>query len=396
MAGVKKIRIGIVGAGFAASFHIEALKRVYGYEVELVGVTSRRPESRESFAAKHGMKAYENVQSMLGDIDILDICSPPYVHEEGILLAAQAGVHVICEKPLTGYFGPEGAGDEYYGNKDDKKQMLDKVIEKLKRIAEAVRKAGIVLGYAENYVYTPSIQKEREIIEKTGAQILRMFGEESHNGSTSPVYGIWRFAGGGSLMGKSCHPLGGVFYLKQAEGLARDGKSIRPATVSARVHEITRLPNYRDAGFIRTDYHDIEDYGCIHVVFDDGTVADVIASELVLGGLFDYIEVFANNHRTKCRISPTNIVETFNPKDEQYKDIYTIEKISTKEGWSPAAPDENFTVGYYAEMQDFISCAATGNQPQSGLDLALDVTATIYAAYLSAQNGGKETPVPRI
>ena len=221
-----------------------------------------------------------------------------------------------------------------------------------------------------------------------------MVGEESHNGSGSPVYGIWRFAGGGSLIGKACHPLGGVLYLKQAEGLSRKGKPIRPVSVSARTHELTRMKNYKDAGFIRTDYHDIEDYGIMHVVFEDGTIADVIASEVVLGGLYDFIEVFANNHRTRCRLSPTNLVDTFNPSGRQYKDIYTIEKISTKEGWSPAAPDENFTVGYLAEMQDFITCIATGQEPQSGLQIALDTTAAIYAAYLSAENGGKEVDVP--
>ena len=90
------------------------------------------------------------------------------------------------------------------------------------------------------------------------------------------------------------------------------------------------------------------------------------------------------------------MIETFNPRADQYEDIYTIEKISTKEGWSPAAPDENFTVGYLAEMQDFMTCAVDGSKPQSGLDIALDTTATIYAAYLSAENNGKEVPVPRL
>ena len=43
------------------------------------------------------------------------------------------------------------------------------------------------------------------------------------------------------------------------------------------------------------------------LVFEDGTVADVTASELVMGGIYDYIEVFANNHRTRCRISPVSV-----------------------------------------------------------------------------------------
>ena len=80
----------------------------------------------------------------------------------------------------------------------------------------------------------------------------------------------------------------------------------------------------------------------------------------------------------------------------QFKDIYLIEKASTKEGWSPAAPDENVTLGYLNELQDFATCAVNGTQPQSDLDLALDTTAAIYAAYLSAENDGRETTVPQL
>jgi predicted dehydrogenase len=159
---------------------------------------------------------------------------------------------------------------------------------------------------------------------------------------------------------------------------------------------LTRLPGYRDAGLIRTDYHDVEDYGFIHVVFEDGTVGDVTTSEVALGGIYDYLEVFANNHRTRCRISPTGLVDTYNPRGEQYNDIYLIEKASTKEGWSQAAPDENTTMGYQGELQDFVASAASGRSPQSGLDLALDTTATIYAAYLSAEKLGAEIAVPRL
>jgi len=393
---VKELRVGLVGAGFAARFHIECLRRVHGIDVEVTAVTSRRKESREAFGQAHGVQPYDSVQAMLDHVDVLDICSPPYAHEEAILVAAEAGKATICEKPLTGCFGPEGADESYRGDRAPKDEMLEEVIERLKRVAAAVRGAGVFFGYAENYVYAPSIQKEREIIEKTRAQILRMIGEESHNGSTSPVYGIWRFAGGGSLIGKGCHPLGGILYLKRVEGMAHDGKPIRPVSVSARTHQITRLPDYRDAGFIRTDYHDIEDYGFMHVTFEDGTVGDVVASELVLGGCYDFVEVFANNHRTRCRISPAALMDTYNPKNEQFEDVYVIEKISSKEGWAQAAPDEHFTMGYRAELQDFLTCAASGTAPQSDLDLALDTTAVIYAAYVSDANMGTEIEVPSL
>jgi len=392
---MKTVRVGIVGAGFAARYHVECLRRVYGLDAVIAGVTSLRRESRESFGAAHGIAVYEDIGRMIPHVDVLDVCSPPYAHAEAIMAAAGAGRGIICEKPLTGAFGPDG-DESFRGNRADKARMLEEVLETLRRLAAAVREAGAFFGYAENFIYAPAVQKEREIVEKTKAQILRMYGEESHNGSASPVYGIWRFAGGGSLIGKGCHPLGALLYLKRREGIARDGKPIRPATVSARVHELTRLPRYRDAGFIRTDYLDIEDYGHMHIVFDDGTVGDVITSEVVLGGIYDVVEVFANNHRTRCYLSPAGLMDTYNPKGEQYRDIYLVEKVSTKEGWSPAAPDENFTMGYQAEIQDFLACAAEKRQPQSDLDLALDTTAAIYAAYLSAERRGAEVDIPSV
>jgi predicted dehydrogenase len=392
----RKVRIGIVGAGFAARFHTECLRRIHGTEVALAGVTSLRPSSRKQFGADHGMPVFDNVDAMLPAIDLLDVCSPPYAHEEAIISAASAGKGVICEKPLTGWFGPPGADESFRGDIASKKQMLKEVIARLRRIAGAIRRAGVFFGYAENFVYAPGIRKEREIIVKTGAQILRMTGDESHNGSASSSYGIWRLAGGGSLIGKGCHPLGGMLYLKRVEGMARDGRPIRPASVTARVHQLTRLASYRDEGFLRTDYHDIEDCGMMHVVFEDGTVADVTTSEVVLGGIYDFVEVFANNHRSRCNISPVGIIDIYNPSNRQFEDIYTVEKISSKEGWTPTSPDENYSIGYQDEMQDFVASAATGEEPQSGLELALDTTAVIYAAYVSAEKKGAETAVPKL
>jgi len=389
------LRVGIVGAGFAAEFHLTNLRRVYGMDVEIAGVTSLRAESRADFGRRHGIKPYADAVSLIQDVDVIDICSPPSAHDEAMIAAAAAGKHIICEKPLSGYFGPEGCGEEYHGNRDPKGPMLEAVIEKLQKLAEAVRKAGVVFGYAENFVYAPAVRKEAEIIRKTGAQVLRMLSEESHGGSASDVYGIWRFQGGGALMGKGCHPLSTMLYLKRVEGLARNGKAIRPKTVTCRCETLTHLPNYEDKGFLRTEYHDTEDNTMAHVVFEDGTVADLFSGEVVMGGLYSYLEVFANNHRTRCNLSPAPLMETYNPSGPQFADVYTVEKISTKEGWTTLAPEEGYTLGYADEMQDFLTCAAAGDrQPAADLDLALDTITTIYAAYLSDEQRGAEQEVP--
>jgi predicted dehydrogenase len=263
------------------------------------------------------------------------------------------------------------------------------------RILAAEIASGKKVCYAENWIYAPAIQKEREILVKSGAQILWMKGEESHSGSHSPYYGSWEFSGGGSLVGKGCHPLSAALYLKHAEGKSRNGAPIRPVTVSARTHEITRLKSYRDAGFLRTSYKDVEDYAQIHIKFSDGTVADIFASELVLGGVLNSLEVVCNTHRTRCNLNPINALETFNAKEELFNDVYIVEKIGTKQGWSHPAPDEGWQHGYPQEFQDFMESIWYDREPLSGMALARDTIAVLYSAYLSAELGGVETAVPQ-
>jgi predicted dehydrogenase len=379
-----KLRIGVVGSRFAARLHLLAYRRVYGVDARLAAVTSPTADRRDAFARDSGAAAYTDLAAMLPHVDVVDVCSPPATHEAVALEAIAARKHFLIEKPFTGAF------DKTSG----KEALLRDALASADRIVEAARRRGIVLGYAENWIYAPAVQKEREIVEKTGAQILWLLGGESHSGSHSPVYGIWRHAGGGSLVGKGCHPLTACLYLKAVEGRARDGRAIRPASVSCRVHEITRLPRYRDRGFLRTDYDDIEDYGQLHVTFDDGTVADVFATELVLGGVHNWLEVFANNHRTTCRLNPVNLLDTYNPEAEQFRDVYVVEKIGTKEGWSHPAADEEWQQGFYAEVQDFLECCVSGKRPQSDGEVAHDTVATLYAGYVSAERKGQDVPVP--
>ncbi len=386
------IRIGLVGAGFAAKFHLEGLRRVYGVALDLVGVTSRSAPTRERFAAETGVRAFDSFAALCDVSDVIDLCSPPSTHEQLAVEALRRGRHVIVEKPFTGYFGSGEA--DFHGSSAPKEPMLRHAVESCQRILDAARAAGKRICYAENWVYAPAIQKEREIIVRSGAQVLWIMGNESHSGSHSPYYGQWRYSGGGSIVGKGCHPLSAALYLKRAEGEARDGQPIRPATISARTHAMTRMPTFRNAGFLRTGYTDIEDYGQMHITFTDGTVADIFASELNLGGVANWLEVMANNHRTRCHLNPVNALDTFNPREEQFHDIYVTEKIETKQGWSQPAADESWQHGYPQEFQDFMESIAAGREPLSGAELARDTMAVLYSAYVSAERGGQEVVVP--
>jgi predicted dehydrogenase len=360
--------------------------------MEIVGVTSKTAEARDSFAREKGIRAFTSFEELCDACDVVDLCTPPSSHEQLAIDALRRGKHVIIEKPLTGYFG---SGDpEFRGNAFSKQQMLQEAVASCTRILEAAKASGKRVCYAENWIYAPAVNKEREILARSGGQILWMLGEQSHSGSLSAYYGIWRFSGGGSLVGKGCHPLSTALYLKRVEGYTRDGKPIRPVTVSARTHEITRLPAYRDAGFLRTEYQDIEDYAQLHVKFADGTVADIFSSELVVGGVHNWLEVVCNNHRTRCNLNPIDALTTFSPREDILKDVYLLEKLSTKQGWSHPAPDEAWQHGYPQEFQDFMECIHQDREPLSGLDLARDTIAAVYAGYLSAERNGVEVEIP--
>ena len=395
------LRIGIVGARFAARFHWEGYRRVYGVPVEVVGVTSKSPESRQAFARERGVRAVDTLAELCDASDVIDICGPGSTHEPLAVEALKRGKHVIIEKPFTGYYGPAGAaGEKFRGNAFSKETMLREALASCDRILAAARASGKRVCYAENWVYAPAVSKERDILSKTGGQILWIIGDESHSGSHSPYYGIWTHSGGGSIVGKACHPLTAALHLKRVEGEARSGnagkpgKPIRPATVSARTHEITRLESFRDAGFLRTDYDDVEDYGQMHLTFDDGAVADIFSSELVLGGVHNWLEVFANNHRTRCNLNPIDALETYNPREELFKDVYVTEKIGTKQGWSHPAPDEDWQHGYPQEFQDFVESICSDREPLSGGELARDTIAALYSAYVSAERRGAEVEIP--
>ncbi len=387
----KVIKAGIIGSGFAARFHYEALLRVFSTKVEIIGVYSKSPEELKDFTQKRGIGLFTSMEELLEQCDVLHVCTPPVTHEPIAIEVLKQHKHVIIEKPFTGYFGD--GSENFNGDTFSREEGLKHAVESISRMLDAEKESKGSIMYAENWVYAPAVQKEREVIEKTGAQILWIQAQQSHSGSHSLDYGKWRLAGGGSLMGKGAHPLSAAIYLKHAEGIARNGKPIHPKTISARVHAITRMPGFQNQGHLKDSYTDVEDYAITHIVFEDGTIADITASELLHGGVKNYIEVHANNHRTICNITPNNAMQTYNPVEENFKDIYVVEKTGTKQGWSNISPDEAWFNGYQHEMDAFYHSAATGAPIESNSSLAADVIATIYAAYLSAERKGAEVEV---
>jgi hypothetical protein len=86
-------------------------------------------------------------------------------------------------------------------------------------------------------------------------------------------------------------------------------------------------------------------------------------------------------------------MQTYNPVDTNFQDIYVLEKIGTKQGWACTSPDEDWFTGYPQEIEAFYRCAAYGDEIESDMNLAADTISTIYSAYLSSSRKGVETPV---
>ena len=204
---MKQVSVGIVGSGFAASLHGDAYRKIYGLEVKLAAVASVE-DTVEAFAGRYNIpKIYRDFEELLKDpeIQVVDIITPPYLHVSMIRRALEAGKHVICEKPLTGYFGKPGEAEDQVG-KTDRRKMYDQVIRQMDELAEVVEASGKLFMYAENFVYAPSVQKVLQFLKARKSKILYMRGEESHSGSHARHAAYWKYSGGGSFIRQGCHP----------------------------------------------------------------------------------------------------------------------------------------------------------------------------------------------
>ena len=98
----RKVRVGVIGTGFAASSHLDALVRVPG--VEVAGISGSTPDRGRQAAARLGVdRSYPDWRALLDDdsIDAVHDCTPNHLHAQINAAALEAGKHVLSEKPLA-------------------------------------------------------------------------------------------------------------------------------------------------------------------------------------------------------------------------------------------------------------------------------------------------------
>jgi len=382
-SGTGQVRVGMVGAGFAADFHLASYQRVYGVDLEVIGIASRTRSKAEALAQRYKIpRVYSDFSALLadGDINVVDLCVPVHLHGEMAIAAANAGKHVICEKPLIGFVGQGNA---------PKVEMYRQVTRELKSIRRAFDNSGVYLLYAENWIYAPPIRRGIELMEASGGTILDIRGHESHSGSASEFSKRWETSGGGALLRLGIHPLSAAIYLKQWEGLRRDGKPIHVRQVYGQVADLTRVPAFQaeDQKWLVTGWHDVENWSLSVLTFEDDTVAVISASDIALGGIENGLEIYLSNARVRCNLDPNTTCLAYAPDPSIFGDVFLNEKLETSAGWSFPTVDHQWMSGHQQELQDFAEAVAHGRPPLSGLELAEEAITVAYALYVSAEQG---------
>lgn len=142
---MRPLRVGVIGAGtIALSSHLPAIGRLKDL-VALVAVADVRRDVAERAAARFGAATpYADYRRLLDrpDVDLVDICTPEFLHAEQTVAAAQAGKHVLCEKPMAATLAEADA-------------ML-----------AACRDAGVRLMIAHSRRFTPRYQRIRAAIDR--------------------------------------------------------------------------------------------------------------------------------------------------------------------------------------------------------------------------------------
>ena len=384
------VRVGLVGAGFAAGLHLRAYRACTAPSARVVAIAGTSAERAGRVAAEHGVPdAYGDYRRLLDrpDVDVVDLCAPNHLHERIALDALAAGKHLIVEKPLTGYFGGPQAAEPVGAT--PRAVMLREALRSAGAILDAAERAGRRLMYAENFVYAPSIQKARRLVEEANSPILEIRAQECHSGSHAAYAKRWRQAGGGALLRLGAHPIGAALYLKRWEGEHRHGAPIKLRSVTCEVGDLTQMPSFRaqQTRFLVDDWEDVENWAVAILTFEDGSRATCLATDTVLGGMDDTVQLYLANARINCSFTHSTSLQVYGADASVFPGEPLQEKLTTNAGWSYPPIDMEYLLGYAPEIQDFVSAVAHDRPPVSNAALGRAVVEAIYSAYLSAEQG---------
>jgi predicted dehydrogenase len=94
-----KIKIGVLGAGHLGKIHLRLLKESARYN--LVGFYDTQPQQAARIAREFGYRSFNDINSLLESVDVVDIVTPTVTHYKLAKSALERGKHVFLEKPIT-------------------------------------------------------------------------------------------------------------------------------------------------------------------------------------------------------------------------------------------------------------------------------------------------------
>ena len=301
---------------------------------------------------------------------------------------------IVLEKPPVIWPGyPEG---REAGAETRKNESMDF----LRAVLDAVRENGSKLLYAEDFIYLDGVKALVELLAESQkadkGKVLYQFGVCAHQGSHAPAYDTPSLSGGGALFQKTCHPLGPCLFLKQVEGILRNGKPIRPAKVSAIAMQVLKHQPESSGEHFRV-MQNVDDFARLTVVFEDETVAEALGHDLNITGIRNELSIITDFAKYDIRANPNNENEVFLPAAEPAGNILFREKLPTPIGTSFPRPNQFYSHGYVSEMSDAVDCALDPDRhPQSGPLMAWDTMAVLMAGYESAEKQGQFVDVSEL
>ncbi|SDB51991.1 Predicted dehydrogenase [Flavobacteriaceae bacterium MAR_2010_188] len=339
----KKVGVALIGSQFISSIHADALSKVR--DAEVLAVMSPSEGHAKSFAEKFYIpNHFTDLDQMLAlpGIDMVVIGAPNYLHCELTLKIANAGKHVVVEKPLC-------------MNLKEADLMID-----------ACKKANVKLMYAEELCFTPKYVRMKGLLDQGALGKPVLFKQsEKHDGPHAEHFWDVERSGGGVTMDMGCHAIQFFRWL-------HPGKAIK----SVYAQMMTSVHTDKTIG---------DDNSIVILEFEDGVVAMMEESWTKLGGMDDKAELHGSEGVAYADVLQGNSIQTYSKTGVDY----AVEKSGNTVGWSYTMYEESWNYGFPQEFEHFVDCVKNDRQPLVTGEDGKAVLEVIFAAYQSAGTGQK-------
>jgi predicted dehydrogenase len=337
------VGVGLIGSQFVSTIHAEALKAVP--DARVVAVMSPSEGHARDFAAKHGIpRHFTALDDLLAlrDLDLVVVGAPNDVHCDITLRAAQAGKHVVIEKPLC----------------------LN--LAQADRMIAACQRANVKRMYAEELCFTPKYVRLKGLLDEGALGKPVLFKQsEKHDGPHAPHFWDVERSGGGVTMDMGCHAIGFFRWLNGNNPI----KSVY-AQMTTSVH------GAKTRG---------DDNAILILEFQNGVLAVAEESWTKLGGMDDRAEIHGSQGVAYADVLQGSSIQTYSQRGVGY----AVEKAGTTVGWSYTMYEEIWNYGFPQELAHFVRCVQRDETPLlTGAD-GRAVLEAVFAAYRSAGTGTK-------